>query len=346
MVSISADMGVIPFGRCRRLAPVTPRSRRPTRERIGRRAASGRPKAPRVVRRVAPTTALRRRRHRLRAVPQLAGSVYAPGMASLPNRVSWWLTAVSAGWAGALLAVEWPDPGPLSVGMAAWFGAATWLVTRWPWLGVALTAGGVLALGLMGSAGRERRATWSGPDRARHDRLPAVTACERVGRPRPAGRDRDRGPLAPAQRHLRAGVAGAPLVVRGARQGSRRSSSARGGGRSAPLTRESLGARTANGGDRARGGGGRCVHGDRRRCAPDDRVSRRRAGVARADRDRRHPPSGEEATQRLRTLLVLLREEPHVADPPSDAGPARPHSAPPAVAALLGGAALLAIPRQ
>ncbi len=53
--------------------------------------------------------------------------------------------------------------------------------------------------------------------------------------------------------------------------------------------------------------------------------------------------SGEEATQRLRALLVLLREQPPVAIAPSGARPAAPQAAPPAVAALLGAAALLAI---
>lgn len=271
------------------------------------------------------------------------GSVYAPGMASLPNRVSWWLTAVSAGWAGALLAVEWPDPGPLSVGMAAWFGAATWLVTRWPWLGVALTAGGVLALGLMGLPAEN--AAPLGPvlialvtigcllsPRVSVWAVPALLAATATA----------------AHWHLPSVIFGLVLLVlpwwfgvlvRGRDARRRRAAE---DARRLSLVNPSARARQTAATERVEvAAAAFTVIGDAVRQMTESAVVARESLEPTAI-DAIHR-SGEEATQRLRTLLVLLREEPHVADPPSDAGPATPHSAPPAVAALLGGAALLAI---
>ncbi len=215
VVSISADMGVIPFGRCRRLAPVTPRSRRSRRERIGRRAASGRRRAARVARRVAPTSALRRRRHRLRVVPPAVGLRLRSRHAEPPEP-----RLVVADRRERRVGRRTPRVGVARSGPA---GRRHGSVVRGRYLARHALAVARCAArrrccsgaGPDGVAVRERRATGSDADRARHDRLPAVTAGERVGGPRPAGRDRDLRPLAPAQRHLRARVAATPLVVRG-----------------------------------------------------------------------------------------------------------------------------------
>lgn len=73
-----------------------------------------------------------------------------PSRPELPTRVAWSLAVVSTVWAGALLLMEWPSRWWLCLAFAAWFGAATWAQTRWPWPGVLLTGAGILALDRLG----------------------------------------------------------------------------------------------------------------------------------------------------------------------------------------------------
>ena len=265
-------------------------------------------------------------------------------MASLPNaRLVVADRRRAPVWAGALLALEWPTRGRLSVGMAAWFGAATWVVTRWPWLGVALTAGGVLALGLMGLP--SENAAPLGPvlialvtigcllsPRVSVWAVPALLAATATA----------------ADWHLPSVIFGLVLLVlpwwfgvlvRGRDARRRRAAE---DARRLSLVDPSARARQTAATEREEvAAAAFTVIGDAVRQMTESAVVARESLEPTAI-DAIHR-SGEEATQRLRALLVLLREEPHVADPPSDAGPATPHSAPPAVAALLGGAALLAI---
>lgn len=71
-------------------------------------------------------------------------------MFRVPTRESWWLTATVAVWVAALLASEWAHQWWLIAAFSAAFAGATWLSARWPWVGVGLTAVGVVALGAMG----------------------------------------------------------------------------------------------------------------------------------------------------------------------------------------------------
>ena len=75
---------------------------------------------------------------------------YAHLMQSLSTRASWWMTAACFAWVWGLLSVAWPPRYAWCIGLAAAVGAATWVATRWPWPGVALTAAGLVALGVMG----------------------------------------------------------------------------------------------------------------------------------------------------------------------------------------------------
>ncbi len=60
------------------------------------------------------------------------------------------MTAASFAWVWGLLSVAWPPRYLLCVGLAAYLGAATWVTTQTPWPGLVLTAGGLAALGLLG----------------------------------------------------------------------------------------------------------------------------------------------------------------------------------------------------
>lgn len=71
-------------------------------------------------------------------------------MQSLPTRASWWMTAASFAWVWGLLSVAWPSRHALCLGLAVVFGATTWVATRWPWPGVVLTSGALVVLGLLG----------------------------------------------------------------------------------------------------------------------------------------------------------------------------------------------------
>jgi signal transduction histidine kinase len=264
-------------------------------------------------------------------------------MPSLPNRVSWWLTAASAAWAGALLALEWPGLGLLGVGMAAWFGAATWLVTRWPWLGVLLNAGAVLALGLMGL-----------PSENAAPLGPVLIALVTVGyllSPRVSAWAVPvllAATAASAHWHLPSVMFGLVLLllpwwfgvlVRG--RDARRRCAAE-DARRLSLVDPSVHARQTAATEREEvAAAAFAVIGDAvRQMTETAAVARESLELTAIDAIHR---SGEEATQRLRALLVLLREQPPVAIAPSGARPAAPQAAPPAVAALLGAAALLAI---
>lgn len=71
-------------------------------------------------------------------------------MQSLSTRASWWMTLASFAWVWGLLSVAWPTRYAWCVGLAVVFGATTWVATRWPWPGVAATAGALATLGVMG----------------------------------------------------------------------------------------------------------------------------------------------------------------------------------------------------
>ncbi|QDO90039.1 hypothetical protein FNH13_18320 [Ornithinimicrobium ciconiae] len=71
-------------------------------------------------------------------------------MHRLPTRASWWMTAASFAWVWGLLSVAWPHRELVCVGLAAVFGVTTWIATRWPWPGVVLTSGALVVLGLLG----------------------------------------------------------------------------------------------------------------------------------------------------------------------------------------------------
>ncbi|WP_154402047.1 histidine kinase [Ornithinimicrobium cavernae] len=71
-------------------------------------------------------------------------------MQRLSTRASWWMTAASFSWVWGLLSVAWPPRYALCLGLAVCFGVTTWVATRWPWPGVVLTSAGLVTLGLLG----------------------------------------------------------------------------------------------------------------------------------------------------------------------------------------------------
>lgn len=71
-------------------------------------------------------------------------------MQTLSKRASWWMTAASFAWVWGLLSVAWPTRYALCLGLAGYLGAATWVTARRPWAGIGLTALGMVALGLLG----------------------------------------------------------------------------------------------------------------------------------------------------------------------------------------------------
>lgn len=75
---------------------------------------------------------------------------YAHSMQTLSKRALWWMTAASLAWVWGLLSVAWPTRYALCLGLAVYLGAATWVTGRRPWAGVGLTALGMVALGLLG----------------------------------------------------------------------------------------------------------------------------------------------------------------------------------------------------
>ncbi len=71
-------------------------------------------------------------------------------MSTLTARARWLLAAAAGLWAGVLAGVDLGDRWWLAPLVAAWFAAASWLLGLRPWLGVPATALGVLGLGLLG----------------------------------------------------------------------------------------------------------------------------------------------------------------------------------------------------
>ncbi|USQ76648.1 sensor histidine kinase [Ornithinimicrobium cryptoxanthini] len=71
-------------------------------------------------------------------------------MQTMSTRASWWMTAASYVWVWGVTSVTWPDRPWLCLGVSLWFGLAAWVVTRAPWPGVVLTAVGLVGLGLLG----------------------------------------------------------------------------------------------------------------------------------------------------------------------------------------------------
>lgn len=71
-------------------------------------------------------------------------------MQAMSTRASWWMTAASFVWVWGVSSVTWPQRHWLCLGVALWFGLAAWVVTRAPWPGVVLTAVGLVGLGLLG----------------------------------------------------------------------------------------------------------------------------------------------------------------------------------------------------
>lgn len=71
-------------------------------------------------------------------------------MQTLSKRATWWMTAASLAWVWGLLSVAWPTRYALCLGLAVFLGAATWVTGRAPWAGVGLTALGMVAFGVLG----------------------------------------------------------------------------------------------------------------------------------------------------------------------------------------------------
>lgn len=71
-------------------------------------------------------------------------------MHTMPTRASWWITTASYVWVWGVSSVTWPDRPWLCLGVALWFGLAARVVTWAPWPGVVLTAIGLVGLGLLG----------------------------------------------------------------------------------------------------------------------------------------------------------------------------------------------------
>lgn len=71
-------------------------------------------------------------------------------MQAMSTRASWWMTAASFVWVWGVSSVTWPHRPWLCLGVSLWFGLAAWVVTRAPWPGVVLTAVGLVGLGLLG----------------------------------------------------------------------------------------------------------------------------------------------------------------------------------------------------
>lgn len=71
-------------------------------------------------------------------------------MQTMSSRASWWMSIASFAWVWGLLSVAWPTRYLLCLGLALVFGLTTWVSTRWPWPGVFATAAGLVVLGLLG----------------------------------------------------------------------------------------------------------------------------------------------------------------------------------------------------
>lgn len=71
-------------------------------------------------------------------------------MQTLSPRASWWMTAASYVWVWGVLSVAWPPRPWLCLALALFFGLAAWVTTQSPLVGVLLTAVGLVILADLG----------------------------------------------------------------------------------------------------------------------------------------------------------------------------------------------------